>query len=185
MTEMNSKVKGLSRKLRVSIWFSRIPMSVQLAAVIILALAGPRPGNAANIIVNSTAEGPGGANNCTLAEAIAAANSDARVDRCTAGSGADTITLPANTYLLTRVNNNTRGPNGLPSIRSNITINGAGATTTIIARLSNAPEFRIFHVTSRGALTLNGLTITGGSLPLLGALSQIFSWGDLWYGLSR
>src|SRR5437870_3463754 len=47
----------------------------------------------ATINVNSTAQSPGATGDCTLGEAIQAANADAPVDGCTAGSsaGADTI----------------------------------------------------------------------------------------------
>ncbi len=73
--------------------------------------------------------------------------------------GADTINLAADcTYTLTTVNNDTDGPNGLPSITSEITINGNGAT---IERGSTDP-FRIFHVDSGGNLTLNNITIASG-----------------------
>ena len=37
---------------------------------------------------------------CSLREAIQAANTDAAVDDCPAGSGADTITVPSGTYTL-------------------------------------------------------------------------------------
>ncbi|MEJ2330883.1 MAG: CSLREA domain-containing protein [Gammaproteobacteria bacterium] len=39
--------------------------------------------------------------NCTLREAIEAANSDSAVDACPAGNGKDTILLPAGVYSLT------------------------------------------------------------------------------------
>src|SRR5262245_13491074 len=63
------------------------------------------------------------------------------------GNGqADTIILAAGTYRIRTVNNNTDGPNGLPSIRSQITIQGAGATTTILTRTStNATPLRLIH----------------------------------------
>lgn len=66
------------------------------------------------------------------------------------------------TYTLTDVDNDvaaTDGPNGLPPLTSNITINGNGA---IITRDSTAPAFRILYVGSSGALTLNDATISGG-----------------------
>jgi hypothetical protein len=74
----------------------------------------------------------------------------------------DTIQLEAGTYILTAVDNETDGPNGLPSITSPITITGAGADTTIIERDGSALQFRILHVAVAGTLTLDGLTIRGG-----------------------
>lgn len=82
----------------------------------------------------------------------------------------DTIKLKAGTYTLTSVDNNTDGANGLPSISSKITINGAGADSTIIERQRNPedpfnrsfPFFRIFHVATGSTLTLKKVTIKGG-----------------------
>jgi hypothetical protein len=75
---------------------------------------------------------------------------------------ADTITLAAGTYSLTAVDNDTEGPNGLPSITSTLTITGAGADRTILERTASAPSFRLMHVAAAGALTLEGLTMRGG-----------------------
>lgn len=76
-------------------------------------------------------------------------------------AGADTIELAADgIYTLSAVHSNNfwNGPNGLPFIISQITINGNGAT---IQRSSVAPDFRILHV-GGGDLTLNGVTASGG-----------------------
>jgi hypothetical protein len=88
-----------------------------------------------------------------LISAISTANTN--------GSSVDTICLTANsTYTFTAVNNSTDGPNGLPSITTDITIVGNGATIT---RDPAAPAFRIFHVAAGGSLTLAGVTLSGGS----------------------
>ena len=80
------------------------------------------------------------------------------------GNGqADTINLAAaGSYTLTAVDNDSDGPDGLPSITSEIIINGNGAT---IERSSTGgtPDFRIFHVESDGNLTLN---LTFRTLPI-------------------
>ena len=100
------------------------------------ALAGP--GAAARLAATIPV---GGA--CTLVDAITAANTDTATGGCPAGSGADTIVLPAgSTQTLTEVNNDTYGPTGLPVISSVITIAGQGST---IARASGAPEFRLLR----------------------------------------
>ena len=79
------------------------------------------------------------------------------------GNGEDnTIVLVAGTYTLTTVDHDTDGPNGLPSITSPLTIEGAGMETTVIERGAFATPFRLLYVTAAGTLTLNGLTITGG-----------------------
>lgn len=150
----------------IDMWFSWITPTLQTVVIIAFALAVPRVVNAVTITVNSTAQSPGASGDCTLGEAISAANTDARVDACPGGRGADIITLPRGTYTLDRVNNTTSdGPNGLPSITAEITINGAGADITTVIRNPtdpDAPNFRIFHVASTGTLTLRAMGITRG-----------------------
>jgi hypothetical protein len=103
---------------------------------------------------------------CSLIEAINNANNDvATFPDCAAGSGPDTIVLPANANLtLSSVYTRTYGqvgtPVGLPTITSQITIEGNGAT---IARQGNAPAFRIMHALNSGNLTLQRVTLSGGA----------------------
>src|SRR5688572_5263201 len=59
------------------------------------------PVYAAGITVNTTADEDNTGANCSLREAVTAANTDMAYGGCTAGSGADIITLPAGTYTLT------------------------------------------------------------------------------------
>ena len=92
--------------------------------------------------------------------AITAANTDTATGGCPAGSGADTIVLPAgSTQTLTTVNNSTYGPRGLPVISSAITIAGQGST---IVRASGAPDFRLFAVRNTGELTLQETIVSRG-----------------------
>src|SRR6266498_4053007 len=101
---------------------------------------------------------------CSLIEAIVNANNDAATHAdCVAGSGADTIVLPANanvTLSAVHANNSPFGPTGLPLIASRITIEGNGAT---IARQGNAPPFGLMAVIHPGNLTLQRVTLSGGS----------------------
>ena len=85
----------------------------------------------------------------------------AAINAANASPGDDVIELPPEcSYILTAVDNNTDGPNGLPSITSRITINGHGAT--IVRQLPGSPGFRIFHVAAAGSLTLNDVTVMQG-----------------------
>src|ERR1044071_6821183 len=59
----------------------------------LLALTLPGLVYAANITVNTTADELNSDGDCSLREAIQAANTDAPSDGCTAGSGADTISF--------------------------------------------------------------------------------------------
>ena len=136
---------------------------------------------AATINVNSTAQevtqvSPTGIvnGNCTLGEAILAANSDSAVDGCTAGAGDDTIILPAGTYTLTVAASfgDLGEAIGLPLVTSNIIVEGQGASTTFIERSGAAPDFRIFEQSgfSLGTLTIRKVTIRGGKSSLGGAI---------------
>src|SRR5690606_38466449 len=77
--------------------------------------------------------GPG----CTLRDAIAAAEQDAPVGGCPAGEGADVIVLAAGlTVLLSEVDNETDGPNGLPAIGTEVVVRGQGS---VVARAPGSP----------------------------------------------
>jgi len=121
--------------------------------------------DAAVIQVNGTGGGLGTAGVCTLRAAIRAAETDTSVSGCVAGSGADTIVLPANeTIILNQVDNNAVGNNALPRITTVITIEG---NHTVIRRGNNAPLMRLFDVGSSAdtaVLTLNQLTLSNGSV---------------------
>jgi hypothetical protein len=105
----------------------------------------------------------------SLAAAIASAN---------AATGEDVVALGAGcVYTLTEVANSWYGPNGLPAISSDVTIEGHGATIT---RAASAPPFRVFFIGADpenprtksyvspgtapggGRLTLREVTIAGG-----------------------
>ena len=89
-----------------------------------------------------------------LVAAITTANSNGEPDIIELAAGS--------TYTLTSVADTQFGANGLPSITSEITINGNGA---IIERDTSAPAFRIVHVANTGTLTLNNVTLRNGLRP--------------------
>ncbi|HKH21430.1 MAG TPA: hypothetical protein VKB53_11220, partial [Gammaproteobacteria bacterium] len=146
-TQQYQQLNALPRRMRRSL---QRQWKRSLAGLALLLALGQAPALAATINVGGT---------CTLVRAINAANNDTRANgRCAKGSGADRIVLPSgSTQRLTTVNN---GDNGLPTIRSTITIVGNNST---IRRAPTAPEFRLLYVAETGNLTLNRLTITGGS----------------------
>ncbi|MBE2269281.1 MAG: CSLREA domain-containing protein [Anaerolinea sp.] len=95
---------------------------------------------------------------CSLREAIQAADTDAAYGGCTAGSGTDTISLPAGTYQLTLGTH--------LQIDSQVTISGAGAASTFIQAGSaeNSVSHRVFFVDSDGWGTFSGVTIRYGGI---------------------
>ena len=126
----------------------RVALTLAVAALV-LALTTMSTAQAAGITVGGS---------CTLVDAITAANTDAAVGGCAAGSGDDTIFLPANSTI-TLTSPDMTNTSGLPQITSTIIIEGNGATIT---RDSSASAFRIFSVLSTGNLTLNNTTVSGG-----------------------
>jgi hypothetical protein len=116
------------------------------------------------------------------------------VNAANAAGGSNTINLSVGTYTFTSVDNYWYGPNALPPITSNLTINGNGATLTR-STASNTPAFRLFYVSGGisgelplGSLTLQNLSLTnglaqgGGSNPGgggLGAGGAVFNQGNL------
>ncbi len=115
--------------------------------------AGPllntAPSSAASfIVVTTTADDMTNNGNCTLREAVRAADTDRRVDQCAPGSGADTIELSGATYRLRK---------GELKVGSNVTVVGIGKDTVIDGR---GETDRGFHVLAGGYLRASRLTVT-------------------------
>jgi hypothetical protein len=119
--------------------------TASLAFLVAALLIGASAGSAAASVNVSCAAGGAG-----LVAAVNAVN---------AGGGGSINLDSGCTYSLTAANNATMGGNGLPVVVTPITVNGKGATIA-----GNNSHFRVVMVdgTSGGALTLNGVTITGG-----------------------
>ncbi|MEM7335677.1 MAG: choice-of-anchor Q domain-containing protein, partial [Chloroflexota bacterium] len=128
-----------------------------------LLMAQSNPVFAASITVDTFDHFAVDDGNCSLSEAIMAANLDTAVDQCTAGSGADIINLSEGVYDIYFELDYTDGPNAYPSITSPITIMGNGSTLIRSAEKSEeGGVFRFFHVAETGHLTINNLTLENG-----------------------
>ena len=106
-----------------------------LAAMLWLLSNRPLPNaRAAAIGVDTTQDGVADDGNCTLREAIIAANTDTPVDLCPAdGLPADVVTLPAGTYVLTVPGAmEDGGLTGDLDITDTLVIVGSGPDETII-----------------------------------------------------
>lgn len=145
--------------------------------------------SSATITVTANADEVAADGNCTLREAVAAANSDTAVDACAAGSGADTIVIPAGTYVLT---------GGQLTITADLAVRGAGPRATVIdaagaSRVlrTSASSVEIFGVTvangrvafpddhgggisSNGTLTLRNVTVSGNTATGGGGIESQF-----------
>src|SRR5262249_34229763 len=127
-------------------------------AVAMLTVAVEQP-----IAVTTLAPTGGGPTECTLADAIQAANSNAAVNACRAGSpGIDIITLPPGTVTLAAVGQSANGvPTGLPLVTSDIILRGAGKDQTVVERGEEAEAFWLARVSNGGHLQLEDLTWQG------------------------
>lgn len=135
-----------------------------LAAVAALALGGAGSAQAATITVNTGSDTYGQHDtHCSLRDAVQAVNTQAAFGTCPAGTGNDTIVLPARAYDLTIA---PAGPDdnstGDLNIAKSVTIAGAGAATTSI----NAGKIdRIFNISGGTSVTISNLTLTEGQAP--------------------
>ena len=158
-----------------AIFVSRLRQGRILLAIMLLAglltATPPRAAHAATITVNTTADENGAGANCSLREAITAANTNAAFGGCAAGSGVDVITLPAGTYQLTLANvgaNEDNNATGDLDILGPLTISGAGSGSTIIqagTTTSNGID-KVIAVnpicTSGFDVTITGVTVRFG-----------------------
>jgi len=115
---------------------------------------------AATIIVNTTVDENGTGTNCSLREAINAANTDTAFGGCTAGAGADLIGFSA----LFSTAQTIQSSVAEFTINTAITINGPGANLLTLQNVIPAgANSRVFRVGTAGVLNLNGVTVTGGN----------------------
>ncbi|MEO8670294.1 MAG: choice-of-anchor Q domain-containing protein [Tahibacter sp.] len=110
---------------------------------------------------------PDGLSGCTLRQAIRSANTDSATPPCTTGSGTDTLVLTqsdAHPYFTPQNgagNDEDGNLSGDLDITSTIIIQGANPTQSIIV---GPPLDRALDVLGTGSLTLNDVTVIGGSL---------------------
>ena len=126
---------------------------VGFTALMLFGMVGVKPSNAATVItVTATADDALANGNCTLREAVAAANTDQPVDACPAGSGTDTIRLAASTYPITL---------GELTISTQMTVIGKARAGSVIAGdLTADTGPAMFHVLVSGNLTASNLTVS-------------------------
>jgi CSLREA domain-containing protein len=130
-----------------------------------LPLAGFGPAHrayAATIDVTTFSDNLINNGDCSLREAIQAANNDSAVDACPAGSGADTIVLSAGTYMLAipsaaGANENATGD---LSIMSELTIDGIDSNTVGI---DGGNLDRVFSIQPGANVTLRGFAVSDGA----------------------
>src|SRR5881227_1886912 len=134
------------------------------AATVVAVLLFCSPALAATITVNTTADELLGDGNCSLREALEAANTDTAIDGCVKGSGADIVVVPAGSYDFSAAlaGSEDNGLQGDLDIKTPMTILGAGAAATTVDAESLD---RVFDVVLNVPVTIAGMTIRGGKAP--------------------
>ena len=133
-------------------------------AYLVFALAVPQIVHASIITVNTTDDELNADGDCSLREAIRAANTDSMVDTCTGGSGPDdimfdAIVVPGTFALSISGTGEDAALTGDLDITEDLTITGAGAASTVI---DGGALDRVFHVTPGATVQIDGVTITNG-----------------------
>lgn len=164
--------------------------SFRCALAALLLTASVPPASAATIIVTTTTDELDADGDCSLREALSAANTNDAVDQCPAGSDTvtDEIVLPAGTFTLSGAANEDFGESGdldiLPNAAAlDLIVTGAGRAATVVQacavsqKLAPCPAGqgsadRVFNV--RGAaVTFRHLTMRHGSAGTGGAVYGI------------
>jgi CSLREA domain-containing protein len=140
-------------------WIAQATITVTLfvACLCLASSAG-----AATVVPDTFADDNTTNGNCTLREAIQAANANAAVDGCIPGSAADTIPLAAGTYSLSLPGrHDDAAATGDLDItdRAGLTIRGAAAGTTV----DGAGIDGVFEVLNDGAAIFDRLTVSSGA----------------------
>jgi len=142
---------------------ARTPIREVFLLLSAFVVAGAAPARAATFTVNSMVDGkdgsPGNGECLTAIPDILACTLRAAVEEANALAGPDTIILPAGTYTLTI-------PPGL-EITDDVTITGAGATSTVIeagtSLLTSVGRVFEIMVPFGGVVDISGVTIRHGA----------------------
>ncbi len=174
-------------------------LAISIVALLFASLPASAPAQTlppgTTIAVTTTADEISTNNQCSLREAIQAANLNQVVDTCPAGSdGLDEIVLPAGTYTLSRASMDPdpgESDNGVGDfdVKSSMRITGAGREQTIIDGAGIDRVFKIINTSNdpaRVQVTISGVTIRNGVTPvpnswfdLAGALPARYSGGAI------
>lgn len=135
-------------------------------------IGAARPTFAATLTVTTVADEVVDDGQCSLREALAAANDDISVDSCGTGGGSDTITFdsqltaggPATVALTQSGGNNNPHDIGTSALQvmSSVSIVGPGGTNGITLARNDASAFRLVYVANGASLTLQNLTLQNG-----------------------
>jgi CSLREA domain-containing protein len=140
---------------------------VGLVAVGLVTFVAAPVGAASVIAVTTTVDETILNGACSLREAVLAANTDQTVDSCAAGSGADSIVVPAGTYMLSIAGTGEDGSRtGDLDLTGDVTISGSASVID-----ANGID-RVVEVLGGATVVFAGLTIRGGQFVPDGAQAE-------------
>jgi len=138
------------------------------AVVLTVGVLSPAMASAAptTLLVNTLTDELNADGDCSLREAIRAANLDQAVDACAAGNGADTVVLQNGvTYTLTRAGADDTAINGDLDITSAVSIAGSNA---IIDANGATTLDRVIQVLAGNVVTISNVTLRNGRTTSFG-----------------
>jgi|GEM_PF-2166423 len=135
-----------------------------VAAALVGSLCSAPAAHAASgkITVTTTVDELSEDGNCSLREALRAANRDQPFDACAGGRGADLIVLPPGIFRLSRGapgEDENRG--GDLDVLRDVTLRGAGSDRTVIVAVRD----RVLDVYGPGVVVVEGVTLREGAAP--------------------
>lgn len=146
---------------------ARLALAVVALVMTVLVSRVAPVARAALITVNTTADEYNTDGDCSLREAIIAANTDTVVDACPTGSGADTIDLPAGLYILSIApTGSDDAATGDLNITADLTLAGAGPVITTVE--ANGLD-RVFNISGGSHVSISRLTVQGGNTTTTGS----------------
>ncbi|HYN89494.1 MAG TPA: choice-of-anchor Q domain-containing protein [Ardenticatenaceae bacterium] len=134
-------------------------LAVLLAGLALL-VVGAQAAQTATIGVTTMADELNADGDCSLREAIRAANLDSAVDACPAGSNLDTVSLPGGTYTVTIAGaEEDEALTGDLDISEGLILAGAGSDRTV---LDGGGLDRLFDIRVAAPVQISGLTMRNG-----------------------
>ena len=161
------------RQSAVSAAFAALPFLIGALCVLLSVPASAQ----ATIAVTTTDDELNADGDCSLREAVEAANRDLAIDGCAAGSGYDTINVPAGVYTITLAGaGEDANQTGDYDITSDMQILGAGPGST---EITGATLDRLFHVHPGATAKLAGLGLRDGLAAIGEAGGAVLNQGVL------
>lgn len=178
MASLSTNFRAKKDRKSALLWIGAALLGI--SGVIGFSLYLPQSASAATITVNSPADIEADDGQCTLREAITAANTDtssgSTPGECPAGSGADTVSVPTGTYFLSP------GVGSTLQLNSEIELQGAGQNLTIIDGQGLSQIF--LRSGPVAPVVIRDMSVQGGGASHGGAFYQSFGYVTTFFNVT-